>query len=125
VLPVFFYSSSRTIFLTDFIAKDGAYIPYSKFRVGAALLSTDGAIIKGANIENASNGESHTGLSCLLMDLVNFFVGATICAEQTAIVKAVVRTVLKCSTMLNLIERYLERGNSFIRWVGSYNVSYA
>lgn len=37
-------------------AKEGSYSPYSKFRVGAALLSTDGVLIKGANIENASYG---------------------------------------------------------------------
>ena len=38
-------------------AKEFAYVPYSKFRVGAALLSTDGQIIKGSNIENASYGK--------------------------------------------------------------------
>ncbi|TDL26526.1 cytidine deaminase [Rickenella mellea] len=54
----------------SFEAKDGAYSPYSKFRVGAALLTPNGEIIKGANIENASYG-------------------GTICAERTAIVKAV------------------------------------
>lgn len=51
-------------------AKDGSYSPYSKFRVGAALLASDGRIITGANIENAAYGP-------------------TICAERTAIVKAV------------------------------------
>ncbi|KAI5117332.1 hypothetical protein M0805_001937 [Coniferiporia weirii] len=50
-------------------AKEFSYSPYSKFRVGAALLSVSGEIIKGANIENASYG-------------------GAICAERTAIVKA-------------------------------------
>ncbi|KIK05236.1 hypothetical protein K443DRAFT_368194 [Laccaria amethystina LaAM-08-1] len=51
-------------------AKERAYSPYSKFPVGAALLTRGGTIVKGASIDNASYGE-------------------TICAERTAIVKAV------------------------------------
>ncbi|KAG9308051.1 cytidine deaminase [Chiua virens] len=47
-----------------------AYVRYSKFRVGAALLCADGTIIKGCNVENASYG-------------------GAICAERTAIVKAI------------------------------------
>ena len=42
--------------LIAMLAKDGAYSPYSKFPVGAALLTRGGAIVKGASIDNASYG---------------------------------------------------------------------
>ncbi len=51
-------------------AAEFAYVPYSHFHVGAALLCKDGSIYTGCNIENAS------------YSLVN-------CAERTAIFKAV------------------------------------
>ena len=47
-----------------------SYSPYSEFCVGAALLTQDGEIYTGCNIENAS-------------------FSATVCAERTAIMKAV------------------------------------
>lgn len=47
-----------------------AYVPYSKFRVGAALTTEDGEVFSGCNIEVASYSP-------------------TICAERTAIFKAV------------------------------------
>lgn len=50
-------------------AREKAYVPYSHFPVGAALLTADGTLYTGCNIENASYG------------LAN-------CAERTAIFKA-------------------------------------
>ena len=37
-------------------AREKAYVPYSRFKVGAALLTKDGKIYHGCNIENASYG---------------------------------------------------------------------
>ncbi|KAL6483549.1 hypothetical protein MHYP_G00084210 [Metynnis hypsauchen] len=51
-------------------AKEFSYSPYSKFRVGAALVTAEGAVFTGCNIENA----------CTALG---------ICAERTAISKAV------------------------------------
>jgi len=51
-------------------AKETAYAPYSNFKVGSAILTSDGKVYTGCNIENAS-------------------FGATNCAERTAIFKAV------------------------------------
>ena len=47
-----------------------AYAPFSKFKVGAALLTSTGEVFTGVNVENST-------------------FGATICAERTAAVKAV------------------------------------
>ena len=51
-------------------AREHSYAPYSKYRVGAALLTKDGRIYQGCNIENAS-------------------FTPTICAERTAFFKAI------------------------------------
>ena len=50
--------------------RKNSYSPYSKFKVGAAILLKDGKVIRGCNIENASYG-------------------LTNCAERTAMFKMV------------------------------------
>ncbi|MBL8968080.1 MAG: cytidine deaminase [Spirochaetaceae bacterium] len=61
--------SARLFALAQEAAK-ASYSPYSKFRVGAALLCSDGSVFTGANVENRS-------------------FGLTICAERSALVAAV------------------------------------
>ncbi len=60
----------KTLMRTAIQAREYSYSPYSKFRVGAALLCADGSVYTGCNMENAA-----------------FTPG--ICAERTAIYKAV------------------------------------
>lgn len=45
-----------TLIQKAFEAQKNAYTPYSKFNVGAAILTKSGAVVLGANVENASYG---------------------------------------------------------------------
>jgi len=62
-------------------ASRNAYVPYSNYRVGAALLSKDGDVYTGCNVENSAYP-------------------AGICAERTAIVKAVSEGVKDFKTIV-------------------------
>ena len=52
------------------LVSQNAYVPYSRFQVGAAIECADGSVFTGCNVENAA-------------------LGSTICAERTAACKAV------------------------------------
>lgn len=65
--------------------REKAYAPYSKYKVGAAVLTTDDEIISGCNVENASYG-------------------LTICAERNAIFSAVARGKTNFKSILIVAE---------------------
>ncbi len=63
-------TTTQTLIDRALAAREKAYAPYSKYKVGAALLTADGEIYEGCNVENAAYG------LCM-------------CAERTAVFKAV------------------------------------
>lgn len=62
--------TDRELIAEAFIAREKSYSPYSHYAVGAALLSKDGKVFRGCNIENAAYTPTN-------------------CAERTAFFKAV------------------------------------
>jgi|SRR5690349_1231515 len=64
------HESIQDLLRVAFAAAELAHSPYSKVKVGAALLAADGQVYSGCNVENASYG-------------------LTLCAERVALVKAV------------------------------------
>ena len=75
-------NSNLTILIGKAIAASrAAYVPYSNFRVGAILIDKNGNLYSGCNVENASYP-------------------ASICAERTALVKAVSEGVRDFDTIV-------------------------
>lgn len=69
-IPMITSEQRDTLIQMACAARQHAYAPYSHYRVGAAILLTDGRFYSGVNVENASYGLS-------------------ICAERTAVFKMV------------------------------------
>ena len=67
--------------------REKAYAPYSRFTVGAALLTTEGEIYRGANMENISSG-------------------LTICAERVAVFTAIMNGSYHFTTLAVVGDSY-------------------
>ena len=68
-------------------ARKNAYVPYSGYAVGAALLAEDGRVFTGCNVENAAYGN-------------------TLCAERTALVKAVSEGCRRFTKIADCVRRF-------------------
>ena len=96
-------------------ASSNAYVPYSRFRVGAALECEDGSVYTGCNVENAALGD-------------------TICAERCAALKAISEgnvafrriAVWDAINVGNLVNVVLPGAGEFVRcgYVSSKRMSY-
>ncbi|HBT50499.1 MAG TPA: cytidine deaminase [Petrotoga sp.] len=75
----------ETLYEEAMKTRENAYTPYSNFKVGASLLSDNGEIFSGCNVENASYGLS-------------------LCAERNTIFSAVARGERKFKAMLIVAE---------------------
>ena len=80
-------------------ARERAYVPYSHFRVGACLMSKNGTLYCGCNIENAGYPPTN-------------------CAERTAIFKAVYEGARQLSAIA-------VASVSVVRAVGMYSVAFS
>jgi cytidine deaminase len=77
--------SLESLRATAFAAMERAYAPYSDFRVGAALVSTDGHIFAGCNVENSAYP-------------------AGICAERSALASAIAAGVRQFEALVIVTE---------------------
>lgn len=78
-------TTDRELVREAIAAMECAYAPYSRFKVGAALLANDGQVFRGCNCENASYG-------------------LTMCAERVAIGNAIAAGARKFKAMAIVVE---------------------
>jgi homotetrameric cytidine deaminase len=92
-------------------ARNGAVAPYSRFKVGAALLTSKGEIITGANVESASYG-----LTCCAERVALFkaLTGGSARFVAIAIVARVPGGPMPCGACRQLLAEYAPRANVWV-----------
>lgn len=92
-------------------AREGSVSPYSKFKVGAALLTKDGEIVLGANVESASYG-----LTCCA-ERVALFSALTSGKKNFAAIAVVARAPggpMPCGACRQLLAEYASKAVIFV-----------
>jgi len=92
-------------------AREGAVAPYSKFKVGAALLTKAGEVVTGANVESASYG-----LTCCA-ERVALFNALTSGKRQFIAVAVVARAAggpMPCGACRQLLAEYASEAKVFV-----------
>lgn len=92
-------------------ARDGAVAPYSKFKVGAALLTRSGEVITGANVESASYG-----LTCCA-ERVALFAALTSGKREFVAVAVVARVAggpMPCGACRQLLAEYAPQATVWV-----------
>lgn len=92
-------------------AREGSVSPYSKFKVGAALLTKDGEIVTGANVESASYG-----LTCCA-ERVALFSALTSGKNDFAAIAVVARAPggpMPCGACRQLLAEYASKAVIFV-----------
>jgi cytidine deaminase len=102
---------SRKLVAAAAKAREGAVAPYSKFKVGAALLTQSGEIIGGANVESASYGltccaERVALFSALTSGKKNF--------TAVAVVARIENGPMPCGACRQLLAEYAPRAKVFV-----------
>ncbi|HEY2083875.1 MAG TPA: cytidine deaminase, partial [Verrucomicrobiae bacterium] len=92
-------------------ARDGSVAPYSKFRVGAALLTESGELVTGANVESASYG-----LTCCAerVALFNALTGGKRNFVAVAVVARVAGGPMPCGACRQLLAEYASDAKVFV-----------
>jgi cytidine deaminase len=92
-------------------AREGAVAPYSKFKVGAALLTKSGEVIGGANVESASYG-----LTCCAerVALFNALTSGKKNFVAVAVVARIERGPMPCGACRQLLAEYAPEAKVFV-----------